>query len=140
MSKEIYPCLWFKDEAKEAANYYCSIFRNSKIITENAVVVWFELNGNKIMALNGKSGMEFNESHSMVVHCDTQDEIDYYWNKFTADGEESMCGWLKDKYGVSWQIVPSMLPELMQYPQRFERIMKVVMPMRKLDIKKIIEA
>jgi predicted 3-demethylubiquinone-9 3-methyltransferase (glyoxalase superfamily) len=135
MKNPIYPCLWFADEAKEAAQYYCSIFKNSRIIDESPIVVTFELNGNKFMALNGGTEFTFNESVSFVVSCDDQEEIDHYWYRLTENGgEESMCGWLKDKYGVSWQIVPSNLDQLLRDPERAERVMKVVLQMRKLDM------
>jgi predicted 3-demethylubiquinone-9 3-methyltransferase (glyoxalase superfamily) len=274
MTNSIYPCLWFDGQAKAAADFYCSVFKNSKVISENPVVVMFELDGKKIMGLNGgpmfkftpaisifatfktiaetnevwsklieggkaliaidkqpwserygwvqdKFGMTwqisvvnapddkpqirpsflftgkqfgraeealnfytsvfdkssvdvlmhypkedqrnagkvmysqfklneydliamdgpgehhytFNEAVSLVVNCDTQKEIDYFWNKLTsAGGEESMCGWLKDKFGVSWQIVPSSMSKLMSNPERFQRVMTEVMKMKKLDI------
>lgn len=135
MKNPIYPCLWFATEAKEAAQYYCGIFKNSRIIDESPIVVTFELNGNKFMALNGGTEFTFNESVSFVVSCDNQDEIDHYWYRLTENGgEESMCGWLKDKYGVSWQIVPSNLDQLLRDPERAERVMKVVLQMRKLDM------
>lgn len=105
------------------------------------MVVFFEANGNKFMALNGGSKFTFTEAISFVVTCDTQEEIDYYWNKLTADGgEESMCGWLKDKYGVSWQIVPSIIGRLMSDPTRAQRVMQEVMKMRKLDIATMLNA
>ena len=134
MTKQIYPCLWFDGQAKAAAEFYCSVFKDSKITSDSPMVVMFEINGTKFMGLNGGSQFKFDEAVSFVVNCDTQDEIDYYWNKLTQDGEESMCGWLKDKFGVSWQIVPSMIAELMSEPARAERVMQAVMKMRKLDI------
>lgn len=141
MSKDIFPCLWFDGNAKDAAQFYCSVFKNSKITAENPVVVMFEINGTKFMALNGGPQFKLDEAVSFVVNCDTQDEIDYYWEKLTSDGgEESQCGWLKDKFGVSWQIVPSNLGELMKDPQRAQRVMRVVMQMKKLDMQKMIGA
>jgi predicted 3-demethylubiquinone-9 3-methyltransferase (glyoxalase superfamily) len=134
MTKEIFPCLWFDGQAKQAAEFYCSVFENSKILYESPMVVTFELNGHKFMGLNGGNQFKFNESVSFVVNCETQQEIDYYWQNLTDGGEESMCGWLKDKFGVSWQIVPSNIAELMSDPSRAERIMKAVFNMRKLDI------
>ncbi|WP_394993065.1 VOC family protein [Emticicia sp.] len=135
MTKQIFPCLWFDGQAKAAAAFYCSVFKDSKIISESPMVVIFELNGSKFMGLNGGPQFKFDEAVSFVVNCDTQEEIDYYWDKLTADGgQESMCGWLKDKFGVSWQIVPSILAELMSDPTKAERIMKAFMTMRKLDI------
>jgi predicted 3-demethylubiquinone-9 3-methyltransferase (glyoxalase superfamily) len=134
MTKEIFPCLWFDGQTKQAAEFYCSVFENSKILYESPMVVTFELNGHKFMGLNGGNQFKFNESVSFVVNCETQQEIDYYWQNLTDGGEESMCGWLKDKFGVSWQIVPSNIAELMSDPSRAERIMKAVFNMRKLDI------
>lgn len=141
MTNQIYPCLWFEGKAKEAAGFYCSIFKNAKITSENPVVVMFEVNGYKIMCLNGGAQFKANEAVSLVLPCDTQEEIDFYWEKLTANGgEESVCGWLKDKYGFSWQIVPSMIGELLSDPQRMQRLMPVIMQMKKLDIKKLQEA
>jgi len=134
MTHKLYPCLWFDGKAKEAADFYCSVFKESKILSENPMVVNFELNGMKFMGLNGGPLFKFNESVSVVVNCDTQDEIDYYWEKLTDGGKESMCGWLVDKFGLSWQIVPSMLGELMSDPQRAGRVTKAFMDMKKLDI------
>ena len=137
MKNEIFPCLWFDGQAKAAADYYCSVFKNSRIRSENPLVVIFELNGRKFMALNGGPHFKFNEAVSFVVECDSQDEIDYYWDKLTADGgEKSRCGWLKDKFGLSWQIVPKNLGELMGDPERAERVGKVLFTMNKLDIAK----
>jgi predicted 3-demethylubiquinone-9 3-methyltransferase (glyoxalase superfamily) len=141
MSSPIYPCLWFDGNAKSAAEFYCSVFKNSKITTDTPMVVMFEVNGYKLMGLNGGPHFKFNEAVSLVVNCDSQEEIDYYWEKLTSDGgEESMCGWLKDKFGFSWQIIPSGLGELMSDPGRAQRIMAEVMQMKKLDMGKIMSA
>ncbi|WP_254562676.1 VOC family protein [Dyadobacter diqingensis] len=138
MNNQIFPCMWFDGNAKAAADFYCSVFKNSKILDENPMVVMFELNGNKVMGLNGGPHFKFNEALSFVVNCDTQEEIDYYWEKFTADGgQESMCGWLKDKFGFSWQIVPSMIGQLMSDPAKGQRVMQAIMGMKKLDIDKL---
>jgi predicted 3-demethylubiquinone-9 3-methyltransferase (glyoxalase superfamily) len=134
MNNSIFPCLWFDGQAKTAADFYCSVFKNSRILDESPLVVTFELNGHKFMGLNGGNQFKFNESISFVVNCETQQEIDYYWEKLTEGGEESMCGWLKDKFGVSWQIVPSNIAKLMSEPARAERMMKAIFKMRKLDI------
>ncbi len=134
MTKQIYPCLWFDGQAKTAAEFYCSIFKDSKILVDTPMVVTYELNGNKFMGLNGGPQFKFNEAVSFVVNCDTQDEIDYYWDKLTAGGEESRCGWLKDKFGVSWQIVPTIIAALMSDPAKAERVVKAFMNMKKLDI------
>lgn len=114
MTNKIYTCLWFDGQAQVAANFYCSIFKNSKITSDNPMVVNFELDGKKFMGLNGGSHFKFNESISFVVDCETQEEIDYYWSNLIAEGgEEGNCGWLKDKFGISWQIVPTILPRLL---------------------------
>jgi predicted 3-demethylubiquinone-9 3-methyltransferase (glyoxalase superfamily) len=135
MNKSIYPCLWYDNKAKEAADYYCGIFKDSKIISENPMVVIFELNGQKFMGLNGGPEFKFTEAVSFVIECETQEEIDHYWNSLTANGgQESMCGWLKDKYGMSWQIVPGMLGELMSNPESGQRVMQVVLKSKKLVI------
>lgn len=135
MKKTISTCLWFDGQAKEAASFYCSIFENSKITDENPMVVAFELNERKFIGLNGGPNFSFNESISFVVDCDTQDEIDFFWKKLLADGgEESMCGWLKDKFGISWQIVPSILPQLMNDPVKGPKVMQAFMQMKKFDI------
>jgi predicted 3-demethylubiquinone-9 3-methyltransferase (glyoxalase superfamily) len=141
MNNPIYPCLWFDGKAKEAAEFYCSVFKDSKIITDTPMVVQFELNGSRFMGLNGGPHFKFNEAVSLVVNCENQEEIDYYWEKLTGDGgQESMCGWLKDKYGLSWQIVPSNMGKLMTDPARAQRVMPVLMQMKKLDIRKLEEA
>lgn len=140
MSESIFPCLWFDGKAKEAAEYYCSIFKNSRITSENPMVVTFEINGTKFMGLNGGPHFTFNEAVSFVVNCETQEEIDHYWDSLTKEGQESQCGWLKDKYGVSWQIVPSVLSKLMSDPYKSERVVKAFMPMKKLIIKTLLEA
>jgi predicted 3-demethylubiquinone-9 3-methyltransferase (glyoxalase superfamily) len=136
MNNNIYPCLWFDGQAGEAAKFYCSIFPNSKITADNQMVVTFELDGKKIMALNGGPQFTFNEAVSLVVECNTQEEIDHYWASLTAEGgQESNCGWLKDKFGVSWQIVPTILPLLLSDPDRAQRVMQAFMNMKKFDIK-----
>ena len=104
------------------------------------MVVTFELNGSKFMGLNGGPMFKFNEAVSFVVDCETQDEIDYYWDNLTRDGEESRCGWLKDKFGVSWQIVPAILGGLMSDPAKAERVTEAFMKMRKLDIATLVNA
>jgi len=135
MKNEIYPCLWFNGQAKEAATFYCSVFPNSKITDENPFVVMMELNGKPFMCLNATSDLGFNDAVSFVVNCETQDEIDYYWEKLTSDGgSENRCGWLKDKFGVSWQVVPTILPELMSQPDKAEKVAAAFMKMKKFDI------
>lgn len=141
MNNPIYPCLWFDGKAKEAAEFYCSVFKDSRILTDTPMVVQFELNGSRFMGLNGGPHFKFNEAVSLVVNCENQEEIDYYWEKLTGEGgQESMCGWLKDKYGLSWQIVPSNMGKLMTDPARAQRVMPVLMQMKKLDIRKLEEA
>lgn len=135
MKNETYPCLWFDNQAKSAADFYCSIFPNSKITTDTPMVVNFELNGKKFMGLNGGPLFKFNEAVSFVIPCENQQEIDHYWNKLTADGgQESQCGWLKDKFGLSWQVVPSILGELMSDPEKGQRVVQAFMKMKKFDI------
>jgi len=136
MTNQIYPCLWFDNQAQDAAKFYCSVFKNSKITADNQMVVAFELNGKKFIGLNAGPQFQFNEAISFVVDCETQEEIDYYWNKLTADGgNEGSCGWLKDKFGVSWQIVPTVLPKLLSDPGKTQKVMQAYMQMKKFDIK-----
>ncbi|TDH29275.1 VOC family protein [Segetibacter sp. 3557_3] len=140
MTNQIYPCLWFDGQAKAAADFYCSVFKDATIITDTPMVVIFEVNGSRFMGLNGGPQFKFDEAVSFVVNCDTQDDIDYYWEKLTEGGQESRCGWLKDKFGVSWQIVPTNIGALMSDPARAERVMNVVLKMKKLDLKAMEEA
>ncbi len=134
MSNSIYPCLWFDGKAKEAAEFYCSIFKNSKILTDTPMVVKFELNGAEFMGLNAGPQFKFTEAISYVVECKTQEEIDYYWTKLTEGGSEIDCGWLKDKFGLSWQIVPAVLGKLMSDPQKAPRVMQVIQRSKKFNI------
>jgi predicted 3-demethylubiquinone-9 3-methyltransferase (glyoxalase superfamily) len=152
--KQITPCLWFDDRAEEAAKFYTGIFKNSKI-TQTArygeagrevhgrkpgsvMTVAFELDGNPFTALNGGPIFKFNEAISFQVECDTQEELDFYWNALSAGGdpEAQQCGWLKDKFGVSWQIVPTILAQLISDPDKAksERATAAMMQMKKLDI------
>ncbi|NDK55153.1 VOC family protein [Pontibacter fetidus] len=140
MNDSLYPCLWFDGQAKAAADFYCSVFKNSKILTNTPMVVTFELNGNKFMGLNGGPTYKFNEAVSFVITCETQDEIDHYWNNLTAGGQEGKCGWLKDKFGVSWQVVPTILSKLMSDPERSSRVMQAFMTMKKFDIETLLKA
>jgi predicted 3-demethylubiquinone-9 3-methyltransferase (glyoxalase superfamily) len=151
---KITPFLWFDDKAEEAAQFYTSIFKNSKIgiITRypegspgpagTVMTVGFELDGQTFTALNGGPLFKFNESISFVVHCDTQEEVDEYWEKLSAGGAESQCGWLKDKYGVSWQIVPDVLIEMLRDKdaQKSKRVVQAMLQMKKIDIKALKEA
>ena len=135
MAKQLYPCLWFDGQAKAAAEFYCTIFPNSKITNDSGMVVNFELNGSHFMGLNGGPKFSFNESVSFVIPCENQEEIDHYWYKLIADGgEESMCGWCKDKFGVSWQVIPAILGQLMSDPEKGPRVVQAFLKMKKFDI------
>ena len=151
-AKMIMPCLWFDTQAEAAANHYVSIFPKSKLgkITRygkegkeihgkpagSVLTVEFEIEGVKFLALNGGPQFKFNEAVSFQVLCETQADIDYFWSKLVEGGEEGPCGWLKDKFGLSWQVVPTVLPEMLQDPNagRADRAMKAMLQMRKLDI------
>jgi predicted 3-demethylubiquinone-9 3-methyltransferase (glyoxalase superfamily) len=146
--QKITPFLWFDGKAEEAAKFYVSIFKNSKMgkVVRNGdagpgpkgsvLVASFEIEGQEFTALNGGPEFKFNESVSFVVHCKTQEEVDYYWDKLLAGGQESMCGWLKDKFGLSWQITPDALLELISDPDPAisQSVMQAMMQMRKIDI------
>jgi predicted 3-demethylubiquinone-9 3-methyltransferase (glyoxalase superfamily) len=152
--QKITPFLWFNDNAEEAVNFYTSIFKNSKIgsITRygeagpgpkgTVMVATFQIEGQEFIALNGGPLFKFTEAVSFVVNCETQEEVDWYWEKLSAGGEESQCGWLKDKFGLSWQIVPAILSKLLQDkdPEKSKRVMKAMLKMGKLDIKTLQEA
>lgn len=154
MIQKITPFLWFDSQAEEAAKFYVSIFNDSKITSishygEGAPVpagtvmtVAFQIEGQKFTALNGGPLISFTEAISFVVHCKTQQEIDHYWEKLTDGGEESQCGWLKDKYGVSWQIVPDKLMELLNHPDaaKAQRVTQAMLQMVKLDLNVLQEA
>lgn len=140
MSHKLFPCLWFNGQAKEAADFYSSIFKNSKIISENPMAVIFELNETKFMALNGGPHYQFSPANSYVVTCDTQEEIDHFWEKLGAGGIYNQCGWLDDKFGVSWQIVPSILGQLMSDPEKSPRVVQAFMQMTKFDIQQLLDA
>ncbi|HET9040990.1 MAG TPA: VOC family protein [Gemmatimonadales bacterium] len=150
----IAPCLWFDSQAEEAARYYIGIFKESKLgkisrYTEagrevhgrpagSVMTVEFELNGQPFTALNGGPLFKFNEAVSFQIMCETQEEVDHYWNRLTEGGDKQaqQCGWLKDKYGVSWQVVPTVLAELMSDPDKEKagRAMEALLQMKKLDI------
>ncbi|MET8923520.1 VOC family protein [Streptomyces sp. NPDC004623] len=152
--QKIRPCLWFDDQAEEAATFYVSVFGGDSRIekvtrwpegTESAgsvLTVDFVLAGQEYLGLNGGPQFHFSEAVSLSVDCAGQEEVDRLWAKLTEGGEESMCGWLKDRYGLSWQIVPRALPELLGGPDRAraERAMKVMMGMRKLDVRTLLDA
>jgi predicted 3-demethylubiquinone-9 3-methyltransferase (glyoxalase superfamily) len=157
VSPRIRPCLWFDSEAEEAARYYVGIFRNSKIVnvayygeagkeihkrpSGSVMVVEFDLDGQRFTALNGGPVFKFNEAISLEVRCETQEEIDYYWEKLGAGGDPraQQCGWLKDKYGLSWQIVPEILPQLVKdgRSEKAQRAFSAMLQMKKLDIAQI---
>ncbi|HEY3761859.1 MAG TPA: VOC family protein [Verrucomicrobiae bacterium] len=154
IKQKITPFLWFDDNAEEAVKFYVSIFKKSKIKaityygeagpgTKGSVMtVTFEIEGQQFMALNGGSQYKFNESVSFMVHCETQAEVDRYWKKLTAGGKEVACGWLKDKYGLFWQIVPTVFLELISSKDKVksQRAMEAMMNMVKLDIRKLKQA
>jgi predicted 3-demethylubiquinone-9 3-methyltransferase (glyoxalase superfamily) len=145
---KITPFLWFDNQAEEAANFYTSIFKNSRILTVNRFTeggpgqkgrvqtIVFELEGLRFTALNGGPQFKFNEAISFVVHCDTQEELDGFWNRLTEGGREVQCGWLKDRFGLSWQIVPKVLFQLFDHPDpaKRSRVMQAMFKMKKLDI------
>ena len=135
--KKVTPFLWFDTQAEEAMNFYVSIFKNSKVLGASPASVNFELEGQEFIAFNAGPEFKFNESISMFVNCEDQAEVDYFWNNLIADGgEESMCGWLKDKYGLSWQIVPKQLGELMgdPDPEKSGRVMQAMLKMQKIIV------
>jgi len=155
MTSQITPCLWFDNQAEEAALFYTSIFTNSTITAISrygkegfefhkqaegtAMTVVFQINGQTFTALNGGPIFRFNEAVSFQVFCDSQEEIDHYWDSLTDGGEEGQCGWLKDKYGLSWQIIPSILPSLMTNPEKAGKVTNAFMQMKKLNIAKLME-
>jgi predicted 3-demethylubiquinone-9 3-methyltransferase (glyoxalase superfamily) len=140
MTHRIFPCLWFDGNAKEATAFYCSVFKNSKVLSENPMVVVFKLNDTKFMALNGGPEYAFSPANSYVITCDTQEEIDHYWEKLSEGGKPGKCGWLTDKYGVSWQVVPKILGQLMNDPEKAPKAMYAFMQMTKFDIEKLINS
>ena len=150
--QRITPCLWFDTQAEAAANAYVAIFRNSRIVrlsrygkegheihgrkAGSVMTVEFEIEGQRFVALNGGPHFKFNEAVSFQVHCETQAEVDYYWDKLTEHGDAGPCGWLKDRYGVSWQIVPTVLPDMLMDPdpERTGRVTRAFLQMKKFDI------
>ena len=154
MTNQITPCLWFDNQAEAAAVFYTSIFKNSAITgisrygkegfefhhqpEGTAMTVTFTINGQPFTALNGGPLFKFTEAVSFQVFCDSQEEIDHYWDNLTNGGEESQCGWLKDKYGVSWQIIPSILPSLMSTPEKAAKVTASFLKMKKFEIAKLL--
>lgn len=151
MTSRITPCLWFDTQAEEAARFYTSIFKSSRITTINhygddmpmpkgtVLTVRFELDGQEFLALNGGPMYRFTEALSLIVTCKDQKEIDFYWERLLEGGSEAQCGWLKDKYGLSWQVVPENLVELLaaKDPAKSSRVMHAIMGMVKLDVAKL---
>ncbi len=156
--QKITPCLWFDDNAEEAVNFYIALFKNSKIKSivhygeagaaasgrpkGSVMIIIFELDGQEFMALNGGPHFKFTPAVSLIVNCQTQAEIDEYWDKLSEGGATQPCGWLTDKYGVSWQIVPTVIGEMMQdsQPVKSENVMKAILQMEKIDIEKLKQA
>jgi len=152
--QKITPFLWFDNQAEEAAKFYTSIFKNSKIVSVSrygeagpgpkgtVMIATFQLEGQEFVALNGGPHFKFTEAISFVINCKTQEEVDHSWKKLSEGGEQSRCGWLKDKYGVSWQVVPTVLGELLRDKdaEKSKRVMQAMLKMDKLDIKKLQQA
>ena len=146
--QKITPFLWFDNNAEEAASFYVSVFKNSKFLNVarygdagpgpkgSVMTIEFELNGQEFIALNAGPTFKFTEAISFVVNCETQEEVDYYWERLSEGGEKSRCGWLKDKFGLSWQVTPTILGKLMadKDPQKSKRVMERMLQMDKLDI------
>jgi len=150
IEQRITPMLWYDNQAEEAANFYVSIFKNSRVTSisrygdagpgpkGSVMVAEFELDGQKFTALNGGPQFKFTEAISLVVNCESQEEVDYFWEKLSGSGgQEVVCGWLKDKYGLSWQVVPVRLFELISDPAKSDRVMQAVMEMKKHEIPKL---
>ncbi len=148
MQQKIIPNLWFDTEAEEAAGFYTSVFENSRILNVahypeggpgpagTVMTVEWELDGQRFVGINGGPQFTFSEAVSFQITCETQDEVDYYWDQLSAGGEEGQCGWLKDRYGLSWQVVPAGMEEVFADPdpQRAQRAMQAMLGMRKLDV------
>jgi len=141
--QKITPYLWYDHQALEAAEFYCSLFENGKVTSKSRMIVTFELAGLSFMALNGGPQFTFNEAISLMIHCDDQAEVDHFWNGLTTDGgEESRCGWLKDRYGLSWQVVPTRFMEMMSTgdPEQGKRVMDALLQMSKIELPILEEA
>jgi predicted 3-demethylubiquinone-9 3-methyltransferase (glyoxalase superfamily) len=153
-NQKITPFLWFNDEAEEAMNFYLSIFKNSKVLSVTrygdagpgtkgkVMIAKFELNGLEFLALNGGPQFNFTEAISFHINCESQQEVDELWRKLTEGGEEGQCGWLKDKFGLSWQVVPTILGKLLgdKDPKRSKRVMEAMLQMKKIDIPRLQQA
>ena len=152
MTQKVTTFLWFDKNAEEAVNFYVSVFKNAKVLQTvpygdtgpgakgSVMTIDFELDGQRFIALNGGPDFKFTEAISLMVNCETQEEIDYYWEKLSEGGQKVECGWLKDKFGLSWQVVPSILPELFSEPDKADRVMAEVVKMKKLDIAQLKKA
>lgn len=152
--QKITPFLWFNTQAEEAMNFYVSIFKNSKVLTVtrfgdagpgprgSVMTAAFEIEGQKFVALNGGPQFTFSPAISFVVNCETQQEVDEYWKRLSEGGQEQPCGWVTDKYGLSWQVVPKVLPEMLQDkdPAKSQRVMKAMLQMRRIDIQTLKQA
>lgn len=152
--QKLTPFLWFDNNAEEAMNFYVSIFKNSKVLSVarygeagpgpkgSVMTAEFQLAGQEFIALNGGPQFKFTEAISFAVNCETQQEVDELWAKLTEGGEESQCGWLKDKYGLSWQIVPTILPGMLKDkdPKKSQSVMKAMLEMKKIDIGRLKQA
>jgi predicted 3-demethylubiquinone-9 3-methyltransferase (glyoxalase superfamily) len=152
--QKITPCIWFDNQVEEAIAFYTSIFPESKVLqishypegtpelAGKVLTATFRLSGQEFIALNGGPMFKFTEAVSFSVDCKTQDEVDYYWNKLSEGGEESMCGWLKDKFGLSWQVVPTALGSLIGNldPEKAQRVIHAMLKMRKIDIETLKQA
>ena len=144
--QKISPCLWFDTAAEEAADFYVSVFKNSRILNTSyygeagpreadmVLTVTFELDGHEFTALNGGPEFTFDEAISFQIGCDTQDEVDYFWDTLSEGGEPGQCGWLKDKFGVSWQVVPTIIEQVMADPARAQKAMAMILKMTKPDV------
>ncbi len=151
MDQRIVTSLWFDTEAEEAAEFYCSVFENSRIVSKanyteagpreagTVMTVEWELDGQRFIGINGGPEFTFDEAISLQINCDGQQEVDYYWDKLTEGGSESQCGWLKDKYGLSWQVVPTGMDEIFNDPdpEKARRAMEALLKMRKLDVEEL---
>ncbi len=153
---KITPCLWFDTQAEETATFYVSVFKNSRLgrisrygkegyhlhrkPAGSVMSVEFEIDGQTFVALNGGPQFRFSEAISFQIHCETQEEIDYFWSKLTAGGEEGPCGWLKDKYGLSWQVVPTVLPKMLTDAEKSQRVTKAFLQMKKFNLEELTRA
>ena len=152
--QKLTPFLWFDNQAEEAADFYVAIFKNSKIVSIDrygnagpgpkgtVMIATFQIDGQEFVALNGGPRFKFTEAISFVVNCEPQEEVDYFWEKLSAGGEKSRCGWLKDKFGLSWQVVPTILDKLLRakYAVKAQRVMQAMLQMDKIDIKTLKQA